>query len=206
MPSHPRHQLRPGLRPLLVALALQPLLAAGALAQSKVPAVPDGAIARCEEALGVWMTARKKTGPVALKADVRANRLGSSSWRLRGAGAMDTGEPGDRRYQTFDYSCTFATTSQRARIDSYSEGERRGELPQTIVIEAPATPGGRAAQAVTDALTRGSASDDAAFQKRWAQSTSPAVGVTCYPEQRACFREGSGYSAGWTQQVYGRRR
>jgi len=33
---------------------------------------------------------------------------------------------------------------------------------------------------------------------------SPAGGIICYPEQRACYNNGGAYSGNWTWRVYGR--
>ncbi|WP_018185317.1 hypothetical protein [Kaistia granuli] len=33
---------------------------------------------------------------------------------------------------------------------------------------------------------------------------SPAGGVICYPEQRACYNNGGAYNGNWTWRVYGR--
>lgn len=32
---------------------------------------------------------------------------------------------------------------------------------------------------------------------------SPATGITCYPGQRACYRNSGAYSSDWTWRVYG---
>lgn len=33
---------------------------------------------------------------------------------------------------------------------------------------------------------------------------SPAGGIVCYPEQRACYNNGGAYNGNWTWRVYGR--
>ena len=40
------------------------------------------------------------------------------------------------------------------------------------------------------------------FRKSWGRSFSPHPGITCFPGQRACYKDGRGYSAQWTRKVY----
>ena len=44
---------------------------------------------------------------------------------------------------------------------------------------------------------------DRDFRRQWGRSYNPRSGITCFPGQRACYKNGRGYSAKWSRREFG---